>query len=576
MTAPSSSLSQDPSDRLPYGAGFVCLVMLLVVLVTGLEVALVQLIPREAWIFSRRVLPVTTVARTLGSGLNVSPGNAAVWNGELWAAVGSQGPAMRGLPAPTSVGKANLIAFDLKTGTSRDTGLTVPAPSGMLNVNEQLWIVSNTGVYRVDGNQVLERHPRRGLVNVSVPFPYQGQMAVIDRNKDGIYTLLTWNEGEWDEVARIDLPEETTYAWFTPQLRVIADDHSIYPFYYDGNILKFREGLPLDFDRPVSALEPANQKEIKFKDPRARIVTQIPAALIDGWRSVPLALPWGSVWDVGLIDGELWAFGISSKGSFDSLQRYKYRDDSWAPVSQQVQIASTSFAVCASSPGYIVADEDRLLRLDGTTFQRVTATPPTIQYDQNEIGFLTVAVAYVSVMLMLCLGVSVLMHRYRDRQYCYGKRLEMQASIWRRGIARGIDSALTILPAAYWFAVTAGEFEQRNQMFSAGERQIWLFWLFSDFGLWVGSVLFISVMQGLWGVTPGKWLCGIRTLRTTLRPCGVLRAVTRELAVYIDSLLLITWAPGVISIALTRNWQRLGDLAAETIVVRFQPPSSDP
>jgi len=567
-------MSQDPSNRVPYRAGFVALVLLLVVLATGLEAVLLLVIPRDAWIFSRQVLPVTTVARTLAGNLTVLPGNAAVWNGEVWAALGTQVQPMRGLPPATNNSKSQLIAFDPKTGTSRDTGLTVPSPAGMLNVNEQLWIVSTTGVYRVDGTQVIERHPRRGLVNTSSPFLYQGQMAVIDRNKDGVYMLLTWNDGEWDEVARVDLPVEASYTWFTPQLRAVADEQSIFLFYYDGNTLKFREGLPLDFDQPASALDPANQKELKFIDPRRRAAAPIPA-LPGDWKTLPLALPWGSVWEVGLIEGELWAFGISSGGSFDSLQRYKYRDKNWIPMSQQVQVASTSFAVCSSSPGYIVVDENRLLRLDGTSLQRVTAAPTAIKYDRNEIGFLTVAGGYVAVMLLLCLGLSGLMQRYRDPQYCYGKRLEMQASILRRGIARGIDSALTVLPAAYWFAVTAGEYEYRNQMFSPGERQVWMFWLFSDFGLWIGSVLFISVLQGLWGVTPGKWVCGIRTLRTTLRPCGVLRAVTRELVVYADSLLLFTWAPGVISIAFSRNWQRLGDLAAETIVVRVKPTSDE-
>lgn len=575
MTAPSSSLSQDPSDRIPYGARFVSLVMLLVVLVTGLEAVMFLAIPRDAWIFSRRVLPVTTVARALGSDLSVSPGNAVVWNGELWAAAGTQGQTIRGLPAQNNIGKAHLIAFDLKTGASRNTGLTIPASVGMLNVNEELWIVSNAGVYRVDGDLVLERHPRRGLVNVSAPFTYQGRMAVIDRNKDGIYTLLAWNEGEWDEVARVDIPAEALYAWFTPQLRVVTDERSTYLFYYDGNTLKFREGMPLDFDRPVSALDPANKKEIKFDDPRTRITSQVPVTLPSDWKPLPLTLPWGSVWDVALIDGDLWAFGIANNGSSGSVQKYKWRDNNWMFISQPLQIASTSFAVCSSSPGFFVPDETGLLRLDGTSFQRVTAAATTIKYERNEIGFLTVAAAYVSVMLILCLGLSILMNRYREREYCYGKRCEMQASILRRGIARGIDSVLTILPAAYWFAVTAGEYEHRNQVFGTGERQVWLLWLFSDFGLWIGSVLLISVMQGFWGVTPGKWLCGIRTLRTTLRPCGVLRAVARELAVYVDSLLLMTWAPGVISIALSRNWQRLGDLAAETIVVRVQPPSSD-
>ena len=89
----------------------------------------------------------------------------------------------------------------------------------------------------------------------------------------------------------------------------------------------------------------------------------------------------------------------------------------------------------------------------------------------------------------------------------------------------------------------------------------------SIIAMWVGGILILSVMEGLWGITPGKWLCGIRTLRTTLRPCGVLRAFARELLVYIDSVFLMIWLPGVLLIAFTPHWQRLGDLTADTVVV---------
>jgi len=69
------------------------------------------------------------------------------------------------------------------------------------------------------------------------------------------------------------------------------------------------------------------------------------------------------------------------------------------------------------------------------------------------------------------------------------------------------------------------------------------------------------------GVTPGKYLSGIRTVRKTLRNCGTGRLLLRDLAYYIDIPLLLTPIPAVISMILSHHNQRLGDRLADTIVV---------
>ncbi len=74
-------------------------------------------------------------------------------------------------------------------------------------------------------------------------------------------------------------------------------------------------------------------------------------------------------------------------------------------------------------------------------------------------------------------------------------------------------------------------------------------------------------MQGRWGWTPGKWICGLRIVRTTLRPFGLLRSLLRVLLLYVDAILLAYPIPGVAAILLSENRQRLGDMAADTIVI---------
>ena len=69
-------------------------------------------------------------------------------------------------------------------------------------------------------------------------------------------------------------------------------------------------------------------------------------------------------------------------------------------------------------------------------------------------------------------------------------------------------------------------------------------------------------------------LTGIRVLGTDLRPCGFGRAVLRNLLTFVDG--FFNFLVGVLLVALTENWQRLGDFAARTIVVADDPSGVDP
>jgi uncharacterized RDD family membrane protein YckC len=74
-------------------------------------------------------------------------------------------------------------------------------------------------------------------------------------------------------------------------------------------------------------------------------------------------------------------------------------------------------------------------------------------------------------------------------------------------------------------------------------------------------------LEGRYGITIGKWMAGIRTVRTTLRPCGFARSLARNVLYAVDFPLALTPLPGLISILLSQHHQRLGDRVADTIVV---------
>ena len=78
------------------------------------------------------------------------------------------------------------------------------------------------------------------------------------------------------------------------------------------------------------------------------------------------------------------------------------------------------------------------------------------------------------------------------------------------------------------------------------------------------DVLFETLASGR---TPGKRLTGLRVLRADGGPEDVVASLIRNVLRLIDGLPL-SYVPAIVSILLTRRNQRVGDLAAGTIVVR--------
>lgn len=78
--------------------------------------------------------------------------------------------------------------------------------------------------------------------------------------------------------------------------------------------------------------------------------------------------------------------------------------------------------------------------------------------------------------------------------------------------------------------------------------------------------------ETLWGgQTPGKRAAGIRVLEDSGAPIDVWASVVRNLARIVD-FLPVAYAAGLVTMLVTAHNQRLGDLAARTIVVRVPKP----
>jgi uncharacterized RDD family membrane protein YckC len=99
--------------------------------------------------------------------------------------------------------------------------------------------------------------------------------------------------------------------------------------------------------------------------------------------------------------------------------------------------------------------------------------------------------------------------------------------------------------------------------------------LLGDLGIALASVLTFAIYFGYdiafemlaGGRTPGKRWTGLRVLRDDGRPIDLLSSVIRNVVRLVDGL-PFSYLPAMVSILVTRRNQRLGDLAASTIVVR--------
>ena len=80
---------------------------------------------------------------------------------------------------------------------------------------------------------------------------------------------------------------------------------------------------------------------------------------------------------------------------------------------------------------------------------------------------------------------------------------------------------------------------------------------------------YFTLFEAFWnGRTPGKRVARIRVIQRSGRAIGLFESMARNLVRYIDMQPFPFYAVGVIAIFVTRQHQRLGDLAAGTLVVR--------
>ena len=128
------------------------------------------------------------------------------------------------------------------------------------------------------------------------------------------------------------------------------------------------------------------------------------------------------------------------------------------------------------------------------------------------------------------------------------------AGLGSRFIAGLIDFAIRLLPLIALLVLV----DPRTGAIGAAIFAI------ADFGLQFFYYVLFEVLGG--GRTPGKRATGLRVVRSGGRPVTFVRSMLRNIMRIIDAIGF--YFVGMVTIFITNNNQRLGDLAADTLVVR--------
>lgn len=517
--------------------------------------------------------------------------HSAMWNGKLCV------PRMEVNPFNPGGMSHSLVVIDLQTRESRTIKAMIPpGPMKLVPDGDTLWCLSGSTVIKIKDDVVTPMGTGTTLSFVESGFLYEGKLAVIQENlvpsavmgsTVSTYHLLVWSGTGWVDQGRVLLPQsidEDLDFVVTPES--IKDSVRDEMMQFGGpttiHVLNV-DGQPHIFCSDHDIVLHSSRLDLVPAGIASALAVENAATVLPGWDVVGHY----SSFSVGsdsqgllLLDHDV-KFG---KGPFNdqaSLLRLKegawQSQADWKKPGFMLESQVVSDGKKAWTIGLKIGNSVSLTEIggDSTDIKMEIGGGVTIEKLSEKVQANGWWVPY-PVLAVYGLVASWLMARYRSGRYEFGNATVELASINRRTLAKLVDWLLVSLPIL---------FVQWSMVGSPKQMQEWIMDKISNMDfqqlIRAGILLFLSgllynlvwlialsVMEGRWGTSPGKWLLGIRVVRTTLRPCGFFRALVRELMSLPDFLICFGWVPGALCIAFTPCWQRMGDMVGDTIVIR--------
>jgi uncharacterized RDD family membrane protein YckC len=455
----------------------------------------------------------------------------AYWNGRVWYPQKIEKSGPRGQTA----------SFDLWTLTPDSTTKPEKAMEGtcenawLLADNDKLWILSSKSAGYFKDGKITNFEGMQQLGEISRPFLYKGLPAVVEERPGGQRIKVLVNH-RWEGREAFRISPGNSRQSVVQELAVLPLLQKTYFFLKYNDSLYYRESIPTEKDN------------------------------WDDWKPVCDAYNW----TVAVIEDEPVVFCTSYNSSYSGkIRGLRLHDEAWEEFFSKDAGWTSDLGV------YPLQARGSFLLLIVDSPGRTTAinVKGNVQVSETQFGdglfpkafFSTMVLMIAGIMLMplmLAFVLSRLMEKYRLTYHKYGDMTVKLASLWQRTAAHAIDSLLVGWPIIVGYVTMFMNMERMQNPSSMFMSMGMIFFGFSL--LFLGLVLY-SFTEGKWGLTPGKWLVGIRTYGTDLMPCGFGRAFIRNILRFVDS--SFNFIVGIMMVALTENWQRLGDLAARTVVV---------
>jgi uncharacterized RDD family membrane protein YckC len=451
---------------------------------------------------------------------------AVCWNNSMWYTE-------RGInPGSQKKHSSTLFQWPVQDKARAKSVGTIPFRDAYLLAGPAgLWVISGDHVGLWTETGYVEKGENSHLGTISRPFLMDGFPAVFTHGPDG-WALMKFMDNKWQMQDEIVIPYPQQKAAREPELRVLASPGHFELF------MKYGDSL---YSSPL----PLNSREEKVS-----------------WTSLgKIHGPWSVAADGGTIYLSMnREITVLPEGTWDKPIK----------LSRMISRVSLSF----TDQGNLVA---LMEPVPGTVRMTVFRGQEQIINQREGTGsmfpkkfmslmFIPQIISYGAPFL-LALILSLMMRRDRVIRYEMDGTSYEFASIIRRGVSMLVDVLILGFPiflGFIWLFPMFGDMEKLAE--GPGEIMSMFGLIFGGFGWAFICFLVFSFMEGWKGVTPGKWLTGIQVLGTDLKPCGFGRAIVRNLLKVVDG--FFSFLVGVLVVAFTENWQRVGDMAARTIVIR--------
>lgn len=448
-------------------------------------------------------------------------------------------------------------------------------------LGEDLWILSPNKIVRlIPDHQPLvsslqaANNPLSALI--SPPILQNGVVTIVGSDAVGNDGLYQFENGMWvlkGIVNSVAAPAELLPSPAGPLITAPYGRDQYRLIEFGGRTAAFwRNGEDQQFSfTPELVLSPIPGKDDGAPADATQVVRETVWQLLD--------IPTATEWCVGVADGKLHV-AILETSPTSTVSLWRQEEDAWKAISSRNVAAAeslvwldgldnepTSLLTKRLSQGY-----ELIPFRDGELGESIKGGGIFGTLMKNIVWLTVVLTIFGTVNMLTTVTLSDwLLRKYRATTYSFGKETWELASFTRRGIARTIDQLLINTPGSivFWMALSSFDVDEAMAAIKRDPLPFFmsLLWLV---GVLFGSLLLgwivYSITEGIWGLSPGKWICGVRVWRRTLRPCGVFRAAVRLILLIVDG--FFGYGIGLAAAGLSACRQRVGDMAMDTVVVR--------